>query len=74
MSKIHSCWVPLGSRSALIAGMAKYRTETSIETSSSGSISTPRAVHSRRPARGGFADGVVVVLVEFVMPRTVRAS
>ncbi|GGW19736.1 hypothetical protein GCM10010501_58920 [Streptomyces libani subsp. rufus] len=70
MSKIHSCWVPLGWRSALIAGVAKYRTETSIETSSSGSISTPSAVHSRRPARAG-----AVVLVAFiVMPETVRAS
>ncbi|GAA2922965.1 hypothetical protein GCM10010524_60780 [Streptomyces mexicanus] len=54
-----------------MAGMAKYRTETSIETSSSGSISTPRAVHSRRPAR---AAAVGVVLVGFVMTRTVRAS
>ncbi|CAM5678782.1 hypothetical protein STENM223S_00140 [Streptomyces tendae] len=61
MSKIHSCWVPLGSRSALIEGIAKYRTETSIETSRSGSIRTASAVHSRRPARGGF--GVMAVTV-----------
>ncbi|GHF60824.1 hypothetical protein GCM10018783_32290 [Streptomyces griseosporeus] len=68
MSKIHSCWVPLGSRSAPIAGMAKYSTETSIETSISGSISTARAVHSRRPAREeGSEEGR-----GFVMPRTVR--
>ncbi|GAA3067614.1 hypothetical protein GCM10010448_58780 [Streptomyces glomeratus] len=71
MSKIHSCWVLLGSRSALIAGIAKYRTETSIETSSSGSIRTPRAVHSRRPAR---VAEVEALLVEFVMTGTVRAS
>ncbi|WP_381568566.1 hypothetical protein [Streptomyces eurythermus] len=75
MSKIHSCWVPVGRRSALIAGVAKYSTETSMETSSSGSISTPSAVHSRRPARTG-APGAPRgrVLVGFVMARTVRAS
>jgi hypothetical protein len=33
-------------------GTAKYSTETSIDTSSSGSASTARAAHSRRPARG----------------------
>jgi hypothetical protein len=32
-------------------GTAKYSTEISIETSSSGSASTPSAIHSFRPAR-----------------------
>ena len=33
-------------------GTAKYSTDTSIETSSSGSTSTPSAIHSLRPALG----------------------
>ncbi len=33
-------------------GTAKYSTDTSIETSSSGRASTPSAIHSRRPAPG----------------------
>ena len=50
MSKIHSCCVLLGSRSRLMNGTAKYSTETSIDTSSSGSSRTASPVHSRAPA------------------------
>jgi hypothetical protein len=49
-SKIQSCWVAEARRSRLIPGTAKYRIDTSIDTSSSGSASTPSATHSRRPA------------------------
>jgi hypothetical protein len=52
MSKIHSCWVAVACRSALMNGTAKYSTETSIETSSRGSARTASAIHSLRPAVG----------------------
>ncbi|GAA3437207.1 hypothetical protein GCM10018954_068200 [Kutzneria kofuensis] len=67
MSMIHSCSVPEGARAAEMAGMAKYRTVMSMETSSSGRTRTARPVHSRRPARRGGC-------VACVMPRTIHAS
>ncbi len=45
-------------------GTAKYRTETSIETSSSGSASTPRAIHSFRPARAPVSSDVLMALLQ----------
>jgi hypothetical protein len=36
-----------------MCGTAKKRTDTSIDTMSSGRVSTASAVHSRRPAREG---------------------
>ncbi len=44
-----------GSSSRAMNGTAKYRTDTSMETRSSGSIRTARASHSRRPATAAAA-------------------
>src|SRR5829696_7191526 len=52
MSTIHSCWRPLGARSAVKCGTARYRTEKSIATRKVGTPSTASAAHSRRPALG----------------------
>jgi hypothetical protein len=45
--------VPLVAKWREISGRAKLSTVLSTETSNTGSISTARANHSRRPARGG---------------------
>jgi hypothetical protein len=58
MSTIHSSWVPVGVSDCEIEGRAKLSTVASTATSSTGSIRTARAIHSRTPARGP-ADGVV---------------
>lgn len=68
-AKIQSCWVALGARSRSMDGIAKKRTETSIETRRRGSRRTTKAVHSLRPARSLRS---VVVLVAFVMPGNIR--
>src|ERR1051326_8590825 len=51
MSTIHSSWVLLGRRSALICGTARFSTVRSIAYSRHGRASTARPVHSLRPAR-----------------------
>src|SRR6266545_2290134 len=49
---IHSSWVLLGCRSALIAGTARCSTVRSITYSRQAWASTPSPTHSRRPALG----------------------
>lgn len=51
MSTIQSCWVADGSSSALSVGMARYRTEKSIETRKTGSVRTASPIHARRSGR-----------------------
>lgn len=50
MSMIHSNWLLLGSRSALIQGTAMNSTERSMDTSRAGAVRTARPIHSVRPA------------------------
>ncbi|GAA3359079.1 hypothetical protein GCM10017744_036280 [Streptomyces antimycoticus] len=73
MSKIHSCWVELGCSSRLMAGTAKYSTDTSMETRRSGSIRTTKAVHSVRPARGPVEIEAEVEVEVEVMAVNIRA-
>lgn len=50
MSTIHSCWTPLGARSTVRCGTARYNTEKSIATRNVGTPSTASPTHSRRVA------------------------
>src|SRR5664279_720001 len=60
MSIIHSSWVPVGFRDAEIDGSAKLSTVASTATSSTGSIKTASAVHSRAPALMAWSAATVV--------------
>ena len=51
MSTIHSSWAPLGCRSALRCGTARFSTVRSIEHRRHGNARTARPTHSRRGLR-----------------------
>src|SRR3954468_6639083 len=60
MSTIHSCWIPLGARSAVRCGTARYRTEKSMVTRKVGKPSRANPTHSRRPANRGLCSVLMV--------------